>query len=376
MTIPEDIRRTAAPLADYLASKDAIDAAIQGVLGRGRYILGPEVEAFEREFAAFVGVPHAMGVGNGTDALVLALRALGVGPGDVVVTVSHTAVATVAAIELVGARPLLVDVDPETCTMSPGHLAATLEAWAGPRPKAVVVVHLYGHPADMPAITEVARRHGMAVVEDCAQGHGARWGGRAAGTWGDVAAFSFYPTKNLGAIGDGGAVVTGDAGLATRVRRLREYGWRERYISDEPGLNSRLDELQAAILRVKCRRLEADNARRRQLGARYAAGLAGLPLRVPSTRPGADHVFHQYVVRTPARDGLRAFLASRGFPTAVHYPRPVHLQPAYLGRVDLGVGGLGETERAAAEVLSLPMHPHLLDEDVDHVVRLVGEWRP
>lgn len=367
-------RLASQPLADYRASQSEIDHAIQQVLARGRYILGPEVELFEKEFAGFVGTTEAIGVANGTDALVLSLRSLGVGPGDAVITVSHTAVATVAAIELTGARPVLVDIDPASCTLDPDKLAATLRGWLGPMPKAVIVVHLYGHPAAMPAIVEIARRHGLAIVEDCAQAHGARFLDRAVGTWGDVAAFSFYPTKNLGAIGDGGAVVTSDGARAARIRQLREYGWKERYISEVPGLNSRLDELQAAILRVKCRRLAADNQRRRVLAALYSQGLAGTRVTAPQAHPEATPVYHQYVVRTPNRDALRSFLASRGIPTAIHYPQAVHQQPAYRDRVAIGYGGMPETERAAQEVLSLPMHPHLLDEDIAFVLEHVKDW--
>jgi len=374
--IPQNIRLTSQPLADYLASKTEIDEAIQNMLARGRYILGPEVEAFEKEFAAFVGTTQAIGVGNGTDALVLALRALGIGRDDRVITVSQTAVATVAAIELTGAQAILVDIDPVSNTLSPERLEATLASGTGPKPKAVIAVHLYGHPADLPALSAICQRHGIALIEDCAQAHGAAFEGRSIGTWGAVAAFSFYPTKNLGAIGDGGAVATNDAELAARVRRLREYGWKERYISDEAGLNSRLDELQAAILRVKCRRLAADNARRRTLAGLYTAGLAGLPITPPAIRPGATHVFHQYVIRSAHRDALRAFLLSRGIPTAVHYPQPVHVQPAYLGRIAIGAGGLAESERASREVLSLPLHPHLLEEDIALVLQHLKDWRP
>jgi dTDP-4-amino-4,6-dideoxygalactose transaminase len=284
------------PKAGYLAQRAEIDAAIARVLEGGRYILGPEVSAFEREFSAYIGVRHGVGVGSGTDALVLALKAIGVAPEDYVVTVSHTAVASVAAIELAGARPLLVDIEPRTFTMDPAELARVLAAPPGRIP-AIVPVHLYGQPADLDAILPLARRHGARVVEDCAQSHGARLGESRAGSLGDLAAFSFYPTKNLGALGDGGMVATADAALAERLRALREYGWRERYVSDIAGANSRLDELQAAVLRVKLGRLEARNSRRAALAAAYDRGLAGLALGLPARRAGAGHVFHQYVVR-------------------------------------------------------------------------------
>ncbi len=320
---------------------------------------------------------RCIGVANGTDAIELALRACDIGPGDAVVTVSHTAVATVAAIVRAGATPVLVDIDPTTFTLDPGRLRETLAAQAGKlRIKAVVVVHLYGHPADLPAILQVAGDYGLRVIEDCAQAHGATLHGRQVGTWGDMAAFSFYPTKNLGALGDGGAVLTRDAALGERVRILREYGWRERYVSHEVGMNSRLDELQAAILRVKLRHLGDGNARRRKVAAQYRQRLAGAAVQLPRVAPGVEPVFHQYVVRSGQRDALRAHLQSRGVGSLVHYPVPVHLQPAYRGRIELGDGGLPQTERAAAEVLSLPMFPQLTEEQVIVVAEAVTAWKP
>jgi dTDP-4-amino-4,6-dideoxygalactose transaminase len=345
------------------------------VLEGGWYILGQEVTAFEEEFARYLGAAHAVGVGSGTDAIHLALRACGVGPGDAVLTVSHTAVATVAAIELAGATPVLVDIDPETCTLDPNHLKVVLAAWTGPRPRAVIPVHLYGHPADLPAILEVARRHDLVVIEDCAQSHGATLDGRKTGTWGHVAAFSFYPTKNLGALGDGGAVVTSDPGLAQRARLLREYGWRERYVSELPGMNTRLDELQAAVLRVKLRHLDRENARRRALARLYDARLGGTPLALPRARGAVEHVYHLYAVRGAERDDLRAYLKGRAVGTAVHYPVPVHLQPAYAGRrLDRG-RGLPETERVCRETLSLPLHPQLADGQAEYVSEQILSWR-
>jgi dTDP-4-amino-4,6-dideoxygalactose transaminase len=346
------------PRASYLAHRAAIDAAIARVLEGGSYILGPELEAFERSFAAFLGAAHAVGVASGTDALVLALKALGVAPEDYVAAPSHTAVATVAAIELAGARPLLVDIEPAAMTLDPASLARAFAAPPG-RIAAVIPVHLYGQAADLDAILALARRHGAHVVEDCAQAHGARLHGRRLGTWGDIAAFSFYPTKNLGALGDGGAVVTADAGLAARVRELREYGWRERYVSAVPGTNSRLDPLQAAVLGAKLPALDAENGVRSELARLYDARLAGSGLVLPARRADAEHVFHQYVVRHPARELLRERLAADGVGTLVHYPAPVHLQPAYRGRVAIAAGGLRESERAAATVLSLPIFPEL-----------------
>lgn len=360
------------PKAAYLAQRPAIDAAIARVLESGRYILGEEVAAFEREFAAYVGARHGVGTASGTDALVLALKAIAVGPEDYVVTVSHTAVATVAAIELAGGRPLLVDIDPASGTMDPASLARALTDPPG-RVAAVLPVHLYGQPADLDAILPLARRHGARLIEDCAQSHGARLGAARTGGIGELAAFSFYPTKNLGALGDGGMVTTSDDALAGRLRALREYGWRERYVSEFPGMNSRLDELQAAVLSVKLGTLDADNARRAALAAAYDRGLGGLALELPRRRAGASHVFHQYVVRSPRRDALRAALAARGIATTIHYPVPVHLQPGYRGRVALVPSGLGESERAAREVLSLPLYPQLAEAALAETVAALRE---
>ena len=351
----------------YRRLQPEIDAALGRVAAGGRYILGDEVAAFEGEFAAYLGRDHAVGVASGTDAVMLALRACGVGPEDEVITVSHTAVATVAAIELSGATPRLVDIDPATFTMDPAALAAAIT----PRTKAVVVVHLYGRPADMDAILPIARAHGLAVIEDCAQAHGARYRGRMVGTLGDAAAFSFYPTKNLAALGDGGAVVTDRPEVAERLRQLRQYGWRERYISETAGTNSRLDELQAAVLRVRLRHLDEENDARRRLAAAYDQALAGLPVTTPSARAGDHHVYHLYVIRSERRDALQAYLGRRGIGTAVHYPVPVHLQPAYT-RLGYGPGSLPATEAAAHEILSLPLYPDLLPAAVDTVARAIS----
>lgn len=356
----------------YLALKAEIDAAIAEVLDVNFFILGRFLEAFEREFAAWLGAAYVVGVGNGFDAIQLALRACGIGPGDEVITVAHTAVATTVAISATGATPVFVDIDPVTYCMDP----AAAEAAITPRTRAIVPVHLYGHPADMGRILDLARRHNLQVIEDAAQAHGARYQGRLCGTLGHAGAFSFYPTKNLGAYGDGGAVVTNEAQVAHTIRLLRNYGWAEgrRYYSALKGVNSRLDELQAAILRVKLRHLDAWNERRRAIAARYAGALAGLPdLVLPREQPGAYHVYHLYVVRTPHRDALQQHLRARGVGTQVHYPVPVHLQEAYQ---DLGYrpGSLPETERAAAEILSLPLYPELTDAQIEHVCASVREF--
>ena len=357
------------PHAGYVAHADEIRAAIDRVLAGGRYILGPEVEAFEREFAAYHGGGHCIGVANGTEALELALRAVGVAPGDLVATVANTASATVAAIQQIGARPVFVEIDADTMLMSPVALGQMLAAAKG-AVKAVVPVHLYGQPAALPAIVDAARLHGAKVVEDAAQSHGAALNGRKAGTWGDVASYSFYPTKNLGAIGDGGAVFTRDAALAEKVRLLRLYGWRQRYVSEVPGRNSRLDELQAAILRVKLKYLDAENATRRMLAARYLKALAGGPVRLPVTAAGAEVVWHQFSIRTRRRDALQAYLASKEMHTGVLYPVAIHHQPAYA---DATVK-LPETERACAEVLCLPVHPGVQSGDVDRVCEEILRW--
>jgi len=362
------------PKANYLAHKVEIDAAIQGVLDSGMYILGQNVEAFEAEFAAYLGVKHAIGLGNGTDALVLGLKACGVGSGDLVFTVSHTAVATVAAIEFIGAIPVLVDINPATYTMDPFELekAIELHKYDG-RLAAVVPVHLYGHPANMPDIIDIARRHQLYVFEDCAQSHGAMLRGRKTGAWGDIAAFSFYPTKNLGALGDGGIVATNDTHLAKRVRLLRQYGWQQHYISQLPGGNSRLDELQAAVLRVKLHFLDQENARRREIAETYSKLLIGTKLVLPVCQADVIHAFHQYVVRIPERDTLQNYLRERSIGALIHYPQAVHQQPAYLGRLK-GNARLPNSELASARVLSLSMYPELLDEQITEVACAIQNW--
>ncbi len=351
------------PKAQYLAHKDEIDAAVHRVFDRGSYVLGEEVRAFEHEFAAYCGAAHAIGVNSGTDALIFALRALGIGPGDEVITVSHTAVATVAAIAAAGARPVLVDIDPDSYTIDP--MAA--ERAIGPATKAIVPVHLYGLPADMDAIMRLAAAHELKVVEDCAQATGARHMGRRVGTIGNVGCFSFYPTKNLGAIGDGGAVITNDGHLAERVRRLRQYGWDDARISQEDGLNSRLDEIQAAVLRVKLGHLENDNGRRATIAGAYNTGLAETGLSLPKSFRDRERVYHLYVVAHGARDELAAALRREGVAPGIHYPIPVHRQKAYK---DCGFAAepLSYTERAAAEVLSLPIYPEIMAVECEAVI--------
>lgn len=342
-------------------------AAVERVLSSGWFILGPEVAAFEAEFAAYHGVEHAVAVANGTDAIELALRAAGVGAGDEVITVAHTAVATVAAVERAGATPVLVDIDPVTYTMNP----QAAEAAITPRTKALLPVHLYGHPADLAGLQALAERHHLLVIEDCAQAHGARWKGQKVGTFGDLATFSFYPTKNLGADGDAGAILTRDAALAERLRRLRNYGQSSRYVHEERGINSRMDELQAAILRVKLAHLDEFNTERRRLAAIYDSELRGVI--TPTARREAEHVYHLYVIRHPQRDALMQFLKDQGVGTLIHYPIPVHLQKAYA---DLGYrrGSLPMTELAADSILSLPLYVGLSDAAVRCVAAAVNQF--
>jgi dTDP-4-amino-4,6-dideoxygalactose transaminase len=342
-----------------------LHAAAARVIDSGWYVLGAELEAFEAEFAALCGVPHALGVGSGLDAIELALRALGVGPGDEVIVPAHTFIASWLGVSRTGARPVPVAVRAGTANLDP----ARIEDAVTPATKAVMPVHLYGQPADMAAICAIARHHGLAVVEDAAQAHGALLDGRPAGSLADIAAFSFYPGKNLGALGDGGAITTASSELADRCRALRNYGSPRKYVHDLAGTNSRLDELQAALLRVKLGRLEAWNARRREIAARYSEALDGV-LGLPVVHAGAVPVWHLYVVRHPERDAFQERLGAAGVETLIHYPTPAHRTGAYA---DLPVdpSQVAVAEELSAEVLSLPMGPHLSDEDVAEVVAAV-----
>ena len=353
------------PKAGYLAAQEEIDAAVKRVLLSGQYILGSELEAFEKEFAAWLGVKGAVGVANGTDALELALRASGIGAGDKVLTVANTVTATVTAIGATGAKPVFVDVEPDTLLMDLNAVETLLTKMRDPRIKAVVPVHLYGQMVDMPRLMQLADQHRLTVIEDSAQSHGSTIAGRKAGAWGHLAAFSFYPTKNLGAFGDAGAVVGSDLLLIEQVRLLRQYGWRKRYISDLPGRNSRLDEMQAAILRVRLTRLDRENARRHELASYYLSELKESGLKLPVLAAGRTHCWHQFVVRSNRREELKAYLDRKGIVCGVLYPVPVHRQPAYH---DAALA-LPQTEEACAQVLSLPLHPGLTDEDASRVVR-------
>ena len=354
----------------YAALQPELEAAALRVLRSGWYVLGPEVRAFEAEWAAFCGAAHCVGVANGTDALHLALRAVGVGAGDEVITVPNAAGYTAFALRLIGARPVYADVDEHIWTLDP----RSVERLVTRHTRAIVPVHLYGAPADVESLSALARRHRVALVEDCAQAHGGTAQGRPVGAWGDAACFSFYPTKNLGALGDAGAVTAVDAGVAERMRRLRQYGWAAKYEAVEPqGFNSRLDELQAALLRVRMRVLAAGNERRRAHAALYREILAGQPgLRLPADTPG--HVYHLFVIRVldGRRDALRQSLRDQGIETAVHYPIPDYLQPAFAD-LGYGPGTAPVAERLADEVLSLPCYPELSGEEVRVVAAAVVE---
>ncbi|MCP4397511.1 MAG: DegT/DnrJ/EryC1/StrS family aminotransferase [bacterium] len=358
------------PKTQYFAYQQEINEAISRVLESGRYILGEEVQAFEQEFAAYVGVAYGIGVGSGTEALHLALAACGIGSGDEVITVSHTAVATVAAIELAGAHPVFVDIESAYYTIDPSQIESAIT----PHTKAILPVHLYGQPADLDPIMELAQHYNLRLIEDCAQAHGALYKGKRVGAYGDIACFSFYPTKNLGALGDGGMVVTNSSQLAEKVKLLREYGWSKRYISHCKGWNSRLDELQAAILRVKLRHLEEGNARRIQLAERYRQGLCASSISLPQQRTETTHVYHLYVVRSSNRDKLLAYLRKNAIDALIHYPLPIHLQPAYSESPLIPV--LSETKHAAQEILSLPMYPELTEADLMTIVEKIRQFEP
>lgn len=358
------------PYADlrrqYRAIKPEIDEAVLRVLDSTQFILGEEVVAFEREFAAYCGTADAIGVNSGTSALHLALLAAGIGPGDEVITVPFTFVATAAAIVYTGATPVFVDIDPGTFTMAP----AAIEQVLTPRTKAIMPVHLYGHAADMDPILDIARRRGLVVIEDAAQAHGATYNGRPCGSIGAMAAFSFYPGKNLGAYGEGGAVVTSDPALAKKIRVMRSWGEERRYEHSVKGFNYRMDGIQGAILRVKLRHLDAWTDARRARAADYGRAFAGTGIATPVERPDCRHVYHVYAVRLSQRDSTRAALQAADIQTGVHYPIPIHLQPAHAD-LGYGPGDFPVSEQAAAQVLSLPMFPEMTAEQVEQVAAAV-----
>lgn len=345
-----------------------LDAAARRVLDSGWYLLGRENEAFEREFAAYCGVKHAIGCANGLDALKLIIQAYGFGPGDEIVAPANTYIASLIAISANGATPVLVEPDIETYLIDP----AKIEAAITPRTKAIMVVHLYGRACEMGPICDIARRHGLKVIEDCAQAHGAFCGGRRVGGLGDAAGFSFYPGKNLGCLGDGGAVTTDDDDLAEKVRALRNYGSNVKYHFPYRGTNSRLDEIQAAFLRVKLPHLDADNARRAEIAARYNAEIKNPLVRLPDF-PTSSNVWHVYPVRTERRDEFVEHLAARGIQTVIHYPIPPHRQPAYVEWHGLS---LPTTEIIHDTIVSLPISPVLTDAEAAAIIRAVNEWEP
>lgn len=367
--MPTKMIPVANPGAQFLLHEEGIRAAINTVLTAGQYILGPQVRAFEEEFASFCGARFCIGVASGTDALVLALLTAGIGHGDEVITVSHTAVATVAAIEQVGAVPVFADIAAVSRCMNPEAISALISS----RTKAIIPVHIYGQPADMPTIMALAAIHKLIVIEDCAQAHGAEIAGKRVGTFGHASTFSFYPTKNMGAIGDGGAVVTNSPEFTNTCLALREYGWKERYVSSLCGLNSRLDEIQAAILRVKLPYLSADNARRRHIAAAYRQALEGSRIVPPSLIDGTLHAVHLFVVECEEWDDLARHLAGHGISTARHYPLAVHQQPAYSGRIR-GAESLPVTELLYERLLSLPLFPELTDTEVERVCTALKSW--
>jgi dTDP-3-amino-3,4,6-trideoxy-alpha-D-glucose transaminase len=355
--------------AQYAAIRPAVDRAVQSVLDSTNFIMGPEVKGFEQAFAAYCGVEQCAGVASGTAALDLVLRTLNVGPGNEVITVAHTFIATAEAISSVGARPVFVDIDSLTYTMDPQALAAAIT----PATRAILPVHIYGQPADMDAIMAVGRRHGIPVVEDAAQAHGATWNGVRAGGLGDAACFSFYPGKNLGAYGDAGAVTTAKTDLATQVRLLRNHGRRSKYLHEIKGYGERLDTLQAAILTAKLEFLDEWTAARRRLATRYGELLQNSDLVLPYVAPQANPAWHLYVVRTPQRDALLEHLQKNGIGAGVHYPLPLHLQPAYAD-LDYQRGTLPVSEEVADTCLSLPLYPEMTDGQQDRVVAVIYDF--
>lgn len=355
--------------AQYESIRPAIDIAMQRVIDASSFIMGPDVGNFEAAFADECGVAHCIGVSSGTTALTLALRTLGVGPGDEVVTVAHTFIATAEAICAVGAQPVFVDIDPHTYTLDPAQLSAVIR----PATRAVIPVHLYGQPADMTQINEIAATHGLAVVEDAAQAHAATWQGRKAGALGQLACFSFYPGKNLGAFGDAGAVTTNDPALAEQVRLLRNHGRRAKYVHEQIGYGERMDTLQAAILGAKLPHLGRWTAARRRLAARYSVLLTGCDVTLPAVAPGAEPAWHLYVICTPRRDELLDQFKRHGVEAGIHYPLPLHLQPAFA-HLGLQPGALPVTEAVAATCLSLPLYPEMSDAQQDRIVDLIRQF--
>lgn len=355
--------------AQYHSIKNEIDAAVSSTLESGHFILGPQVTKFEESVAAYLGVEHAIGLASGTDALVIALRALNIGAGDEVIVPAYTFFATAGAVMSVGAKPVFVDVDPQTYQMDVSKIRPAVT----PRTKAIIPVHLYGHPAEMNPILEMAREHDLKVIEDNAQGFGAEYLGKKTGAFGDIGCLSFFPTKNLGAYGDGGMTLTNDPALAERMRMLRTHGWKKKYYSEEVGYNSRLDALQAAILQAKLPYVDSWNDKRRELARRYTERLAPLGVVTPVEREWAKHVYHLYIIRSQKRDELQAFLKQKGIASEVYYPLPPHLAEP-CRKFGYQEGGFPHAEQAARETLALPLYPELTREQQDEVIAAVKEF--
>lgn len=355
--------------AQYRSIKQEIDAAVLSTLESGHFILGPQVVKFEESIASYLGVSHAIGLASGTDALVIALRALNIGDGDEVIIPAYTFFATAGTVMSVGAKPVIVDIDPQSYQIDAGRIEAALT----PKTKAVIPVHLYGHPAEMNPILEIARKHNLKVIEDNAQGFGAEYLGKKTGSFGDIGCLSFFPTKNLGAYGDGGAVATNDPALAERMRMLRAHGWKKKYYSEEVGYNSRLDALQAAILQAKFPYLDAWNDKRRELSKRYNEHFASLDIVTPIERKWAKHVYHLYIIRSTKRDALQAFLKQKGIASEVYYPLPPHLSVP-CRKFGYKEGDFPHAEKAAGETLGLPLYPELTLEQQDEVIAAVKEF--
>ena len=367
--MPNKIIPVSNPKARFINQKKELLKTFESVIDSGIYILGNEVSLFEKEFANYIGIKFCVGVANGTDALAIALRGLGVQIGDEVITVSHSAVATVAAIEMAGAIPVFADIEPDTRCMDLDKLKDLISS----KTKVIIPVHIYGQPARIKEIINVANKYGIKVLEDCAQAHGAKVGDRKVGSFGDAAAFSFYPTKNLGAIGDGGAIVTNSAEVFEKVLALRQYGWVKRYVSEFTGVNSRLDELQAAFLRIKLRELDKDNTRRNEIASMYKSVFENLDIMLPQTITDTYHAYHLYVIEHDKRDELAKYLQTQGVGTALHYPVPIHLQPAYKGKFR-GSDQLLQTELLYKSILSIPMFPELTDEQVNFVIDAISRF--
>ena len=355
--------------AQYASLKDQLLPAVEKVLVGGHYILGPNVAALEQEIAAYVGAKHGIGVNSGSDALTLALRALDIGPGDEVITTPFTYIAPAESIHQMGAKVAFVDIDPKTFCLDPAEVARKIT----PRTKALIPVHLFGQSAPLQDLMPLARKHGLKVVEDCAQAIGATFQGKAVGSIGDIGCYSFYPTKNLGADGDGGMIVTSDDALAKKLKMLRVHGIERRYFHDLHGFNSRLDEIQAAILRVKLPHLDAWNSRRATIGERFTRGLAGLPLQFPTVVPGNRHIFHVYSLLLEQRDALQKHLADNGVPTIIYYPQPLHQQKVYEDQ-GCKAGDFPVAEAISKKILPLPMYPELTDEQVDYVINVIRKF--